>query len=557
MLQQSGSFLRMLPTPFCHARLGMLALLLSGLGQAAASPASDQVARRVRAHDTFLADDLMEGRGTGTRGYDLAALYVAAQFRRLGLEPGADGGVYRQEIAFVETTISVEGGRLVVKAAGKEDALAAVNDMVVAVSAGQTSAEVTAPAVFVGYGVHAPELNYDDFAGVDLHGKIAVILSGSPARFPSEQRAHHAQTDQKRSLLVRAGAVGVVTIITPSDLARRPWALTVSGSRFPAMRLLDSAGKIVEGFPELQAGAMVSATSATRIFAAAPHPLAEAFAAAERSEPQSYPLNASLTLAGTATVRTIKSANVLGLLPGTDPALADEPVVLTAHLDHIGIGPAFNGDTIYNGAMDNGMGSSILLAVAEELSAGPRLRHPVLFAAVTGEEKGLLGSRYLAAHPPAAVRRFAANVNMDMPLFFGAARDVIAFGAEHSTLREVLAMVAARYGLEVSPDPMPEENIFVRSDQYPFVLQGVPAICLTPGVKSVDPKIDLAAAGANFRKNHYHRPSDDLTLPIDWAATGPFALLLTDLTREIANNPKDPTWIQGDFFGERFGASRK
>ena len=557
MLQQSGSFLRMLSTPICHARLGMLALLLSGFGQAVASPASDVVARRVHAHDTFLADDLMEGRGTGTRGYDLAALYVAAQFRRLGLEPGADGGVYRQEIGFVETTISVEGGRLIVKIAGKDDALAAVNDMVVAVSAGQTSAEVTAPAVFVGYGVHAPELNYDDFTGVDLRGKIAVILSGSPARFPSEQRAHHAQTDQKRSLLVRAGAVGVVTIITPSDLARRPWALTVSGSRFPAMRLLDSAGKIVDGFPELQAGAMVSATAATRIFAAAPHPLAEAFAAAKRSEPQSYPLNATLTLAGTATVRTINSANVLGLLPGTDPALADEPVVLTAHLDHIGIGPAFNGDTIYNGAMDNGIGSSILLAVAEELAAGPRLRHPVLFAAVTGEEKGLLGSRYLAAHPPAAVRRFAANVNMDMPLFFGVARDVIAFGAEHSTLREVLASVAARNGLEVSPDPMPEENIFVRSDQYPFVLQGVPAICLTPGLKSVDPKIDLATAAANFGKNHYHRPSDDLSLPIDWAATGPFALLLTDLTREIANNPKDPTWIPSDFFGEHFGASRK
>ena len=547
----------MLLTPICHARLGMLALLLSGLCQTFASPATDLVARRVRAHDTFLADDLMEGRGTGTRGYDLAALYVAAQFRRLGLEPGADGGTYRQEIGFVETTISVDGSRLVVKVAGKEDALAAVNDMVVAVAAGQASAEVTAPAVFVGYGVHAPELKYDDFAGVDLHGKIAVILSGSPARFPSEQRAHHAQTDQKRSLLVRAGAVGVVTIITPSDLARRPWALTVSGSRFPAMRLLDSAGKIVDGYPELRAGATVSAPAASRIFAAAPHPLAEAFAAAERSEPQSYPLNATLTLAGTATVRTIKSANVLGLLPGTDPALADEPVVLTAHLDHIGIGPAFNGDTIYNGAMDNGIGSSILLAVAEELAAGPRLRHPVLFASVTGEEKGLLGSRHLAAHPPAAVRRFAANVNMDMPLFFGASRDVVAFGAEHSTLREVLAAVAARHGLEVSPDPMPEENIFVRSDQYPFVLQGVPAICLTPGRKSLDPKIDLAAATLDFVKNHYHRPSDDLSLPIDWAATGPFALLLTDLTREIANNPKGPTWIPGDFFGERFGAGRK
>jgi Zn-dependent M28 family amino/carboxypeptidase len=199
------------------------------------------------------------------------------------------------------------------------------------------------------------------------------------------------------------------------------------------------------------------------------------------------------------------------------------------------------------------MGTSLLLAVAEELAAGPRLRRPVLFASVTGEEKGLLGARHLAAHPPARVRHFAANVNIDMPLFIARAKDVVAFGSEHSSLGTVLNSVAARRGILVSPDPLPDETIFVRSDQYAFVRQGVPAIYLNTGQHAVDPAVDLVAAEAKFRQERYHKPSDDLAQPIDWAATGPYAALMTDLTREIADNPKAPSWLPGDFFGELFG----
>lgn len=515
------------------------------------------VARGIQAHVTFLADDQLEGRGTGTRGHALAAHYVSTQFARLGIGPGADGGGYTQPIKFLESTSNREAGRLIVRAGDKEDALTPVTDMFVTVAAGQTTDTITAAAVFVGFGVQAFDLGYDDFAGVDLRGKIAVVLSGAPKRFPSEQRAHHAQVDQKRTLLVQHGAIGMVTISTPWDEARRPWAITAAQGRFPAMRLLDSAGQVLDGYPQLRVNGVVGHTAAGRILTGAPKELATIFATAERGEPQNFPLPATITLAGESSVRPVESVNVLGWLAGSDPALAREPIVITGHLDHLGIGAAVNGDTIYNGAMDNAMGISVILTVAEELAAGPRLRRPVLFAAVTGEEKGLLGSRYLAAQPPTRVKRFAANVNIDMPLFIVPAKDVIAFGAEHSTLAENLKAVASHHGITVSPDPLPDEVRFVRSDQYSFVRQGVPAICLTTGERAVDPAVDLPALATKFRNERYHRPSDDLAQPIDWNAAGAYAALMTDLCRSIANDPKPPAWLPGDFFGELFGAGRK
>lgn len=535
--------------------LGACAAALFAAGFMLASAAVDPAvaSRRVRTHLTFLADDLLEGRGTGTRGYALAANYVAAQYSRLGIEPGAEGGRYEQPMKLLEAANNLEAGRLVVRQGDKEDALTAINDMLAVAAPGQTSAEVTAPAVFVGYGVQAPELNYDDFAGVDLKGKIAVVLFGAPKRFPSEPRAHYSNSDQKRALLVRQGAVGMVMILTPRDAARWPWAIFIAQSRFPSMRLLEPSGAMVDGFPELRATAVVNPAAAGRLFAAAPRTVENAFAAGERGEPQAFPLNVTLTLAGAATVRPIESANVLGWLPGSDPKLAGEPVVLTAHLDHIGIGAAVNGDTIYNGAMDNAMGVSLVLAVAEELAAGPRLRRPVLFAAVTGEEKGLLGARHLARHPPQRVQRFAANVNMDMPLFIAPVRDVVAFGAEHSTLGAVVGAVAGRHGYTLTPDPMPEEIYFVRSDQYSFVREGVPAIYLDTGPHSIDPGVDLPALTGKFLKERYHKPSDDLAQPIDWPSAGAYVALMTDITREIADDPKAPAWLPGDFFGNLYG----
>ncbi len=539
-------------SPFWRS-IPLFALLSTGLAQ---SQTVDSTAQSIRAHVTFLADDLLEGRGAGTRGHELAARFVASQLARLGIEPAADGGIYEQPLKLVESASNHAAGRLVVRAGDKEDALTPVNDMMVTIAPGQTADTVTAPAVFVGFGIQAPDLRHDDFTGADLQGKIAVILSGAPQRFPSEQRAHHGNSEQKRTLLVKHGAIGVVTIMTPWDEVRRPWAMTVALSRFPSMRLMDDAGGLVNGFPQLRALGSVANAAAGRVLIGAPKTLSEIFATAERGEPQNFPLGATITLAGEATVRRLESLNVLGRLPGTDPALAGQPLVITGHLDHLGIGTAVNGDTIYNGAVDNALGIGVLLQVAEKLAHGPRPRRPVLFAAVTGEEKGLLGSHRLATHPPAWVQRYAASLNIDMPLLSAPARDLIAYGYRNSTLGAVLEKVAARHGMVVSPDPAPEEVRFVRSDQYSFVLTGVPAMKVDPGKQAVDPTVDLVAAEVDFRKNHYHKPSDELSRPIDWAAAARFTALMADLARTVADDPQAPAWLPGDFFGELFGPKK-
>lgn len=539
-----------------HVRSCLVPFLLVVAGTVCAAAADDRATRRVQAHTAFLSDDLLEGRGTGTRGYALAARYVASQFSRLGLEPGADGGSYEQPMKFVEATARLEAGRLIVRTGGKDDALDPLNDAVAFVTVGEAAGTVTAPAVFVGFGVQAPDLGYDDYAGADLQGKIAVILSGAPKQFPATKRAHHSNGDQKRRLAVKHGAVGIVTVYTPRDEARYAWAFVLSQARFPAMRLLDAAGRPVDSFPQLRCLASVRRGAADRLFAASGRTAEEVFAKAEAGEAQSFPLNAEITLAGEATLRTVESANVLGWLPGTDAALARQPVVVTAHLDHLGLGTAVDGDNIYNGTMDNAVGVALLLATAEELAAGPRPARPVLFAALTAEEKGLLGADHLARNPPARVEHFAANVNVDMPLFPAPVRDLVAWGAEHTTLGALTAKVAMRHGFTVSPDPFPDETVFVRSDQYPFVRTGVPAIYLSSGVKAADPAVELMALWETHLKKRYHKPSDDIHQPVDWPSTGAFALLMTDVVRDTANATAAPAWLPGDFFGGLFGRKK-
>lgn len=511
--------------------------------------------RRVRAHVTFLADDLLEGRETGTRGHGLAMNYVAAQFMRLGLEPvGASG--YQQPLALRQSRLDIDAGKFVIRRAGSPDVtLAPINDMIARPAAGAAASELTAPAVFVGFAIHAPDFNYSDFAaGIDIRGKIAVVLAGSPKSLPATAKAHYSR--EKTAELVRRGAVGIVSILTPAEEKRAPWAFTVNAARFASMRLINSDGSLHEAYPELRATASVSRIAAAALFPAGTRPLAEVFAASERSEPQAFALNVELTLGGRATVSDITSANVLGWLPGADPALAGEPIVVTAHLDHLGIGPPINGDSIYNGALDNALGTAALIDAAEQLVAGPRLQRPVLFAALTAEEKSLLGATHLVKHPPARVRRFAANLNFDMPVILTPVRDVIGIGAEHTSLGNSLAAVAAKLNFTVSHDPTPDEVVFVRSDQYPFIRAGVPALFMKAGQRGLDPTRDLAALEADFRKTHYHKPSDDLSRPIHWPSTGAFAVLTADLIRSVANDPVAPAWKPGDFFGTRFGPEK-
>jgi Zn-dependent M28 family amino/carboxypeptidase len=306
----------------------------------------------------------------------------------------------------------------------------------------------------------------------------------------------------------------------------------------------------------LRATASVNRAAAGALFKHAGRTVEQAFAASERSEPQAFPLHVEIALGSKAEVSDVRSANVLGWLPGRDPALAGEPLVISSHLDHLGIGPAIDGDTIYNGALDNATGTAIVLAVAEQLARGPRLRRPVLFASVTAEEKGLLGASHLARNPPKQVRRYAANLNIDMPILLAPIRDVVGIGAEHTTLGAKLAAAASVTGFSVSPDPAPDEVVFVRSDQYQFVRAGVPSLYLVAGRKALSGGKEAEERATVFRRDQYHKPSDDLAQPIDWPSAAALAQLAAELARSIADDATAPAWQPGDFFGRTFGAGK-
>lgn len=511
-------------------------------------------ARAVSAHTTFLADDLMEGRATGTRGYNLAATYVATQFRSYGLQPaGADGSFY-QPMNLLEETRDYPAARFAIQTGdAPAENFEPLKDFLAAPAAGQTAAELTAPAVFVGYGVHAPEHGYSDFEGVDLRGKIAVVFFAAPSKIPGTARAHYSNGHTKAEALAARGAVAIISVNTPAEEVRRPWLSTLGGSRFPAMTLLAADGSLVDVVPGIKLNASVSPAGSGKLFAHSPRPFAELVAAAERNEPQHLALGINITLAARATQRTVSSHNVLAMLPGSDPALAHDYIVVTAHLDHLGIGPAINGDTIYNGAIDDAIGAASLLAAAQHLAeSGVKTRRPILFAAVTGEEKGLLGSRFLSRNPPPG-GRFAANLNIDAGPFFAPLRAVIGMGREHTTLGKNFETVATRLGWAMRPDPRPEERRFVRSDQYSFVREGIPAIRLLAFPESTDPAINLAEIDRLYWRDRYHKPDDDLQHAIDFASAGAFAVLLAETARDIADSESAPAWLPGDFFGRLFG----
>jgi Zn-dependent M28 family amino/carboxypeptidase len=530
--------------------------VFAGLAAAAPSPSDDLAARQVRAHTTFLADDLLEGRGTGTRGHALAARYVASQFLRLGLQPAGDAGTFDQTVPLIEATEQIESGRFSLRRTGAPDvSLQASTDVIVRVAAGQTEGRIEAPAVFIGYGVQAPEFDHDDFQGIDLTGKIAVVLSGAPTRFPADPRAYHAS--EKLTGIAARGAVGVVTLITPRDLAQAPWAFVAAQSRFPRMRLLDAQGRIVDSTPGLKVTAVVGTHAANTLFAGTAHTAEALFAAAEAGPTPRFALDATIELSAAATFHRIESLNVLGLLPGSDSRLAGEPIVITAHLDHLGIGPEVKGDKLYNGAMDNAIGTALLLVMAEQIAAGAPLRRPLLFAAVTAEEKGLLGARHLSLNRPAGVARYLANVNFDMAMFPVPTRELVGWGAIHSSLGATLAEAAGRQQFTVSPDPIPDEAIFVRSDQYAFIREGVPSLFLSTW-PTVDP---TGPAGSDpsgrFLQERYHKPNDDLHQPIDWPSTGAFVRVARDLVQTVAEAPEPPDWLPGNFFGLTFGPKHR
>jgi Zn-dependent M28 family amino/carboxypeptidase len=401
--------------------------------------------------------------------------------------------------------------------------------------------------------VRAPELQHDDFAGVDVKGKIAVVLDNAPARFPVDQRAYYASSTEKLRELERLGAVGVIFLGDPVNEKKRPWARDAPNWRRPGMRRLDAQGRPVDDFPGLAVRIAGNVKLADALFAGSPHTPAEVFAMLEAGTLRPFDLAGTATLASRAKLEHVESRNVIARLPGSDAQLSTEHVVFTAHLDHVGIGVPHDGDSIYNGAQDNAVGVATMLEAARLLAADPvRPKRSSLFIALTAEEKGLLGAFHFAAQPTVPAASLVANVNMDMPLLLADVTDVIPIGIEHSTLEAVAQRAVADVGLTLTPDPFPEEVVFVRSDQYAFVRQGLPAIYLLAGVKPRDGS-DGGSMFTDWLSHHYHLPSDDLSQPIHWLGAARLAHVNYRIGLAIGNDAARPAWKPGDFFGEKFG----
>lgn len=530
-----------------------LGLLAPRVGFAAELDAALQGIRpeAIRAHMSFLADDMLEGRGTGSPGYLLAAKYVAAQFEQLGLSPAGEDDGYLQWMQLRETRQVGDQCHLALVGPDGERKLKYAEDFLMRGDAVREHTEGEADLVYVGFGVRAPQLGYDDYEGVDVEGKIVVMLRGAPPTFPHNERAYFASGAKKRNTAVAQGAIGMVTFLIPEDAAKRPWKKIVVNSTIASMRTLGAHGEPLDVSPEILITARLSQAGAEAFFTGAASSLEDVFAAASAGKPHPFDLPHRARYARTSRHGTLRSCNVAGLLEGSDPVLRRETVVFTAHLDHLGVGEAVDGDAIYNGAFDNASGTSVMIEVARAFASLPQApRRSVLFLAVTGEEKGLLGSKFFIENPTVSLDDIVANVNLDMFLMLHPLRDIIAFGEEHSTLTQPVARAAKHLGFEVTPDPMPSEVIFVRSDQYEFVKKGIPAIFLVAGFKGHEPG---KVSGETWMRDIYHTQKDDMDQYIDLQSGVTFARANLMIGWEIANAEKRPHWNAGDFFGDLFG----
>ena len=530
--------------------------LVSGLARAADDGEElDKAMNRIRVESfrssmTFLADDLLEGREAGTRGYDLAASWVAAQFEQMGLDAGGTAG-YLQPIQF-RRSLTVPGeSSMSIRTRGVERKLVYGRDFYLASNPLRENTVIDADAVFVGFGITSSRPKRDDYAAVNVQGKIAVIFSGGPASFSNDERAYYSSSYVKARTAAAHGAIGIVTIRLPSDESRNPWRKLTSRLDKAGMRWVE--GEEVGGVvPEILFQGSVGPSAVKRLFAASGRDVDALMAGAEKGKTSSFPLKATLRVRQMSRLKTVTSANVIGVLPGSDPALKNEFVTFTAHLDHEGIDASASGDRVYNGAYDNASGVSALLEVAKAFRSLPRPpARSVIFLAVTAEEKGLQGSDYFARHPTVASEQIVANINLDMFVAIFPLADVIAFGAEHSSLGGVVQSAAKRVGWQITSDPFPEEVVFIRSDQYSFVRQGVPAVFLVNGTKSADPSIDGPKLSRQWRREIYHTKKDDLSQTFHYPSLVKFARMNLLIGWRVADDPERPRWKEGDFFGQK------
>jgi Zn-dependent M28 family amino/carboxypeptidase len=488
-----------------------------------------------------LAADDMEGRETGSEGLRKAAAYIVEQLKKDGLQPAGIDGFY-QPVKLISRQIDESGSSLTLVRNGTKERLTLGEDAFFSTRV-QLAPEVDAPLVFVGYGLRIPEKNYDDYAGLDLKGKIAVVISGSPADMPSALASHYQSAGERNKVLQEAGIIGIISIPNPAAMDI-PWGRMTLARTRPSMTLADPQLDDSRG---IGLAVLFNPAHADKLFQGSAHSFEElAVLAKDRKPLPRFPLNGSLQARAKMIQKDLESANIVAKLPGTDPKLKGEYVVLSSHMDHLGIGERINGDNLYNGAMDNASGCALNLDIAESLhrSSG-KLRRSVLFVFVTAEEKGLLGSRFFAAKPTVPKNSMVADINTDMFLPIFPLKILTVYGLAESTLGEMVQQVAESDGVEVQPDPEPLRNGFIRSDQYSFIRQGIPSLAMKVGFKLGSPE---AVTAKRWLTERYHAPSDDLNQPVDLAAAGKFESIVQGLTVKVADDPQRPEWKSDSFF---------
>ena len=489
----------------------------------------------------ILASDDMEGRETGSPALRRAEEYVVGQLQADGLEPAGANGFY-QPIKF-ESRQVVESGSSLALVNGKQVEPLSFSDDAFFSTRVDLAPSVEAPLVFVGYGLSVPEKSYDDFAGLDLKGKVAVIVAGSPADIPGALASHYQSPAERSKALRKAGAIGTVVILNPASMDI-PWERISANRTHPSMSLTGAEFDETAGQKLL---VIFNPSHAEKLLEGSGHKLQEILGLAKARKPlPRFPLAFSIRAKAEVNKKALESSNVIAKLPGSDPKLQSEYVVLSAHIDHIGIGEPINGDRIYNGAMDNAAGSAVLLDVAAALrKASNKPRRSVLFVFLTGEEKGLLGSRYFTAYPTVKPSSMVADINIDMFLPIVPLKVLTIYGLGESSLGELAKETAQSLGVRSQPDPEPQRNAFIRSDQYNFIRRGIPALAMGVGF---DPGSPEQQVFKDWLTRRYHAPSDDLNQPVDLSAAAKYEDIIRMLMLRVADNPERPEWNPDSFF---------
>ncbi|MGB9072628.1 MAG: M28 family peptidase [Terriglobales bacterium] len=495
----------------------------------------------------FLSHDLLEGRGTGQRGGDLAAEYIATQFALYGLKPAGDHGTYMQKVPMVGITPGADTRFALVPANGQASELKPLDDYVAYDQTQQPESTIDAEIVYVGYGIEAPEYNWDDYKGVDVKGKVLLMLvnqpSDDPKIFHGKALTYYGRWTYKYEEAARKGAVGAI-LIHKTDMASYGWGVVRNSNSGEHSYLK------LDGTPMLKAASWIQLDVARKLASSAGMDLDKMMADARSRDFKPVPLHVRLRARMTSKVRPFESNNVIAVLPGSDARLKDEAILYTAHYDHFGIRPDMPGDNIFHGAIDNGTGCGILLELARVYAtAAQKPRRSVLFASVTAEEQGLLGSEYLGKHPPIPVGKISLDLNYDAVKPLGAPQEVEVSGAERTSFYPAVQATAAEFRLAIRPDAHPEAGYYYRSDHFSLARVGVPGFSINNGMKfkGHDEAWGLAQDD-DYTKNHYHQPSDQYRPGMDYTSDAAMARFGLALGWTAANQSARVNWRKGDEF---------